>query len=695
MEGRSFTEMRSAYHLSSHRSQTRIGFWTREYISQYVVDRLNYILPHSIPNQKAVSIFSDVRLNKDYPSKVIQAISLSDDACPLILKYVRTAKPQLTKPTDIDIYLGALVESSLLEAWQFQRTFPEASEIRQRLLHKIFEWCLAREFSNLQGLSLMWSDIFKAHPRPGHLAQLLSFPFSDYEHNLIYRYALHPPSTLSKSSIPIVQELICVRQIQSGQYSSAIKLDRRFAATVIPGATPKMRKMVQERRKMMDELLATLPAVERQLVEAELEAEESGSGKIGEPTPFFGKGQGRAEGLAMSWEKLRHPNANANANGSARTVPQPGMSSTSSRNDTPHLVSRPPTSTLVNGSALLTSSTSNPITSRVQSSPFTSRTNYVFPLSSSQSSRMPAPLLNSSGIKYPTTLFNQPSPAARVAPTPASKPTTSLFSMTGSANQTRNAFYNPPVTNGVKRSLGEDEARSVADAPSNPVDEHSAPVVDKNDVNMKSDDDDDDARGDATSEMNGNDVTTPAEFSYSVFGNKSAAKQPPLTSRRFAKASSTEMKMPPGAYMHDDDEIAAATTSQVQNQRHASVSPPPQPTRQTRKLITRTQKLVKESDLKRSLPGSFMAEDHGDEEEEDQVAPLPAPPKNKRPPRKTRSSQSVEPEDAPARPTRRSTRISTASSITSGSPEPPSPQRKSTRKSTKTSTSSKTKSRKK
>ena len=644
-----------------------------------------------------------MRLKRDYPSKVIQAISLSDDASPLILKYVRTAKPQLTEPVDIDIYLVALAESSLLEAWQFQRSFPEASEIRQRLLHKILELCLAREFPFSSGLFLMKSDILKAHPRPGHLAKLLGFPFSDYEQNFIHKYALHPPSTLPKSSIPIIQELICVRQIQSGQYSSAIKLDRRFAATVIPGATPKMQKIVQERRKMMDELLATLPVVERQLVEAELEAEASGSSGIGEPIPLFGKGQGRAEGLAMSWEDLRHSGANANGSAApSRTVPQVGTSSAtliSSRNDMPRfggMAPRPSTSTLVNGSVLLPSPTSNPITSQVldhvQSSLFTSRTNHVFPLSSSQSSRMPAPSLNSSGIKYPTTLLNQSSPAARVAPTSASKQTTSLFSTAGSANQTRNAFYNPPVTNGVKRSLGEDEARSVADTPPNPVDEPPAPVVNGNDVSMESDDDH--TRGDAIPGLNGNGVTAPSEFSYSVFGNNSATKQPPLKSRRLAKANNTEMRMPPGAYIPDDDETA--TTSRVQNQRHISASPPPS-TRQTRKPTTRAQKLAKESDLKRSLPGSFMAEDHDEEEdEEDQVAPLPtSPPQNKRPLRKARSSRSVEPGDAPARPTRRSARISTASSAASGSPEPPSPQRKNTKKSTKTSTSSKSKPRKK
>jgi hypothetical protein len=97
-------------------------------------------------HQKAVSILSDVRLNRDYPSKVIQAISLSDEAMPLILKYVRTAKPLLTEPIDIDTYTVALAESSLLEAWQFQRTFPEVSETRPRLMRKILEWCLSRRF---------------------------------------------------------------------------------------------------------------------------------------------------------------------------------------------------------------------------------------------------------------------------------------------------------------------------------------------------------------------------------------------------------------------------------------------------------------------------------------------------------------------------------------------------------------------
>ncbi|KAJ7683013.1 nuclear pore complex assembly-domain-containing protein [Mycena rosella] len=93
---------------------------------------------------RAVSILSDARLNTDYASKILQAISLSPKSMPLVLKYVRTAKPLLTEPDDIDIYTIALAESSLFEAWQFQRTFSEKNETRPRLLQKILDWCFTR-----------------------------------------------------------------------------------------------------------------------------------------------------------------------------------------------------------------------------------------------------------------------------------------------------------------------------------------------------------------------------------------------------------------------------------------------------------------------------------------------------------------------------------------------------------------------
>ncbi|KII87581.1 hypothetical protein PLICRDRAFT_112223, partial [Plicaturopsis crispa FD-325 SS-3] len=93
---------------------------------------------------KAVSILSDARLNSDYASKILQIISLSPNSAPLVIRYVRTAKPPLTEPDDLDIYTLALAETSLLDAWQFQRTFPEGGETRSRLLRKTLDWCLSR-----------------------------------------------------------------------------------------------------------------------------------------------------------------------------------------------------------------------------------------------------------------------------------------------------------------------------------------------------------------------------------------------------------------------------------------------------------------------------------------------------------------------------------------------------------------------
>ncbi|KIO14066.1 hypothetical protein M404DRAFT_61200, partial [Pisolithus tinctorius Marx 270] len=88
---------------------------------------------------KAVSILADARLNRDYVSKILQALALDDHPSPLVVKYVRTAKPLLTEPQDIDLYTLSLADLSFLDAWQYQRTFPESSPTRTRLLHKLLE----------------------------------------------------------------------------------------------------------------------------------------------------------------------------------------------------------------------------------------------------------------------------------------------------------------------------------------------------------------------------------------------------------------------------------------------------------------------------------------------------------------------------------------------------------------------------
>ncbi|KAH9962860.1 nuclear pore complex assembly-domain-containing protein [Russula dissimulans] len=102
-------------------------------------------LDSGIQVERAVSLLCDVRLNRDYTSKIIQAISLSDTPARLVVQYLHTTKPMLTEPDDMERYILALAEDSLMNAWKYQRTFPEKSETRTRLLKKVIEWCFTRE----------------------------------------------------------------------------------------------------------------------------------------------------------------------------------------------------------------------------------------------------------------------------------------------------------------------------------------------------------------------------------------------------------------------------------------------------------------------------------------------------------------------------------------------------------------------
>ncbi|KAF8911273.1 ELYS-like domain-containing protein, partial [Mucidula mucida] len=98
-----------------------------------------WYLDSGITIEKAVTILADHRLVCDYASKILLAISHSDDPATLIIKYVRTAKPRLIEQEDIGIYTLALAEKHLYEAWQFQRTFNESDETRPKLLKRLFE----------------------------------------------------------------------------------------------------------------------------------------------------------------------------------------------------------------------------------------------------------------------------------------------------------------------------------------------------------------------------------------------------------------------------------------------------------------------------------------------------------------------------------------------------------------------------
>ncbi|KAF9067429.1 ELYS-like domain-containing protein [Rhodocollybia butyracea] len=132
----------------------------------------------------AVSLLCDSRLNQDYSSKILQAISTAEDIDPhpLIVRYIRTAKPLLTEPADLDLYLVALAHQSLFEAWKFQRSFNETDATRSRLFKKMLEWSVSPK------------------PKPTPLAHLLTVPLTSFEQSVLHSFASFPQRLHLKTS---------------------------------------------------------------------------------------------------------------------------------------------------------------------------------------------------------------------------------------------------------------------------------------------------------------------------------------------------------------------------------------------------------------------------------------------------------------------------------------------------------------
>ncbi|KAH7923444.1 hypothetical protein BV22DRAFT_1068756 [Leucogyrophana mollusca] len=593
---------------------------------------------------KAVSILSDARLNRDYASKILQALSLSENPSPLIVKYVRTAKPPLTEPDDINMYTLALAESSLWEAWQYQRIFPETTETRPRLINKILEWCLSPK------------------PRPEPLTHLVAFPLSDYEQTLVHKYALHPPRELPLSSVAIIQDLVCLRLIQSGEHVAAIKLDRQFSAAS-HGASSEALKAAQERRQMLDEIAVTMPDAERRLLETELQTQSQG---LSAPLPTgnkFGKSRAPMADLSMSWEEVQSPRASVNGTnvhlGNGAT---PALSGRLPATSTGHIRFDPgiPLQSSLKGSVGPATSRS-PFALPITKSPLQPQAppsiSFAQPISSSQATSHKAPLVGATGLKFSPAPFPR-NPATLTAPNGA--PPTSLFDKAGSANQVPNAFYKPPPANGVKRAFVPDEAAVQVSAATQNEEEHA------DDVSMASDNEF------ISPEVNGDTTVLPpdddaeAELSFSVFGNAPRRTQQPT--RRSAKQEGRNNALPGAFHQDGDDESDVEPPSRRTAHQRTRPRTPEKPRN------TRTQHL-NGADLKQSIPGSLMDEEVEDEDE-DEVPPLPPSPQGKRPVRKGRTSAAtskVENEGEKETRVRRSSRLSTASSIASLSPEPPSP----------------------
>ena len=139
----------AAMHTASIRCSCRCILAPRHRHKCTGTHRPFYVLresPHATSyEQQAVAILSDCRLNRDHTSKIMVALSISPDSEALIRQYVRTAKPPLVEPPDLEMYTLALADLSILDAWQYTRTFNESDEMRSRLFKKILEWAVTRK----------------------------------------------------------------------------------------------------------------------------------------------------------------------------------------------------------------------------------------------------------------------------------------------------------------------------------------------------------------------------------------------------------------------------------------------------------------------------------------------------------------------------------------------------------------------
>jgi hypothetical protein len=488
----------------------------------------------------------------------------------------------------------------------------------------------------------------------------VAFPLSPSEQSLLHAYALKPPHDIPAASIAIVQDLVCVRLVQSGEYLAAIKLDRQFST--VGSAGTEVVKAGRERKKMMDDILGNMAVVERTMAEVLLNqsstlppAPTSQVAKLAPPKPRAPLGD-----LSMSWEEI--PSASSlNGTSPSRTnsltprIPEKHANFSSSGRFEPKTSLTGP----VPGNLL-----SSPSLKPPAASPFAQ-----LPLRKPVAAP-PVPLVGPSGIKFAhSTALSKTTYASNV-------PTTSLFEKTGSAKQAPNAFYKPPPA-----STGTSCALPTEDVPTRP---HSRGA---DDISMEYDDDNAfiiHEDGDVSSMPS--DMDDEPDLGFSVFGNKSSPEQ--RTRAPVSKQAGTRKRAPPGAFYDEDEDESdvgsphkSAFPSQRGARRPQSRARSPSPRRKT---ASSCKDNIKGPVLAQTIPGSLL--DDEEDQDEDDIAPLPP----SRTARKTRTNTTikVKPAKDEKTPARRSSRLSTASSLPSMSPEPSSPPVKAakTRKSTRTST---------
>ncbi|ESK81851.1 elys protein [Moniliophthora roreri MCA 2997] len=649
---------------------------------------------------RAVSLLSDPRLNRDYASKILQAISLSKDPHPLIVKYIQTAKPLLAEPDDLDTYTLALAHSNFFEAWQFQRTFNQRDPTRARLLKKLFEWCV------------------NPTPRPTALTQLLSLPLNHYEQEVLATYAATPPKDVSlpPNALYILQNLVCVRLIQIGQHAEAVKTHRRFiAASVSNTSLPTS----FEREEMIADVYNALPSVEKTILDAELE--RGGLGTVYQSLPVKITRPNGADktgdiSMSMSWEDIPRPSSaaatkvpdkalapssstsgpalNFSLSGAPRfggPIPKPSSAIPNSGASTPNPIEGlPPPSLSATALSLFGSSTSTSASNKRKSGGFSN------PLSSTGLGKS---FSSSTSTSRPPII---PTGTGNSTPLGPSTPTlTSTAPFTSSARR-ENAFFRPtPAQQQSVNGLAASTSRRVSDSGSQSQSpERPAPAAQEvlvGDDSMDVDDSQDRERKRRESDSGG--------LSFSVFGgNKtdtnatsaSASVGRPVQSRKGTSAStngnaiSASTSKLPGSFTDEDEEEQGEDISMVQaaeveqHTRRSSRQPKQTSSKGSRKstattsAITRSktrQSMSASANLKRSVPGAMYDDDDDDDDgisrgssaqselrDEDEVPPLPAP--SRRVGRKTRasavSSIGTDEEDDGPKTRRRSSRLSTS-----------------------------------
>ncbi|KAG6377535.1 nuclear pore complex assembly-domain-containing protein [Boletus reticuloceps] len=420
---------------------------------------------------KAVSILSDARLNSDYASKILQALALSSSpasfasgtapaTAALVVKYVRTAKPLLTEPDDIDLYALSLAQLSFMDAWAYQKSFPEASDTRERLLRKIIgcpESLCSKHSTNMrnqqhQSKNPSLNSLHSHCPLTSkHCLHALALP-SQLSTSALSGVNTHTTATssgpiLSPHAVSILQDLLCVRAIQSGDYVGAIKLDREFASvspslgsgaspSSIASQTTSSGRDTIDRKSIIQDLFSTLPPAERTLLEDEFGKVATGVRGNAISTPRHGapavKKLLMAEmSLSASWEDV----------GSAMGSPAPSTSLSSSA-----------VGTGLAGKATPTPKVAQPhFTSRAprpQAPPTPKFTAFGSPIPSTSGVSTGRGLITERG----KTLF---STNAAGGPIAIMKPAihVSLFDTAGSAKNATNAFYKPPSARTATTSL--------------------------------------------------------------------------------------------------------------------------------------------------------------------------------------------------------------------------------------------------